>query len=42
MWWEVLFCVLLVGVIEFFLHKKKKAEAAEEGEKDPTIQSEIR
>lgn len=35
MWKEVLFCVLLVGVIEFFLHKK--AEAAEEGEKDPTI-----
>lgn len=38
MWGEVLFCVLLVGVIEFFLHKKKKAESAEEGEKDPTIQ----
>lgn len=33
---EVLFCVLLVGVIEFFLHKK--AEAAEEGENEVSNQ----
>lgn len=38
MWKEVLFCVLLVGVIEFFLHKKKKAEAAEEGENEVSNQ----